>query len=323
VPVSRDLSIIIVNWHSANFVAQCIKSICQHAPELSFEIVVIDNASRDGCQNIVRQYGDHVIYVQSEKNLGFACANNRAVAASQGAAFLFLNPDTEVTGGAIQHLYNTLYRLPDAGSVGPKLLNADGSIQTSCIQSFPTILNQSLDSEFLRQRTPLWRLWGMAPLYTETNDPTEVEVISGACLMLKRDVFQRVGGFTEDYFMYGEDADLCLKVSKIGLQNYYDPEAVVVHYGGSSSGQAASGFSAMMMRESIWRFFRRWHGERYGNCYRFAMLCAATVRLAFLGMLFVVRELRPRRQRKTDSIIKWWSILIWSTCRNAHVVEPG
>ena len=318
-----ELSIIIVNWHSAAFVSQCIKSIRREKSGLDFEIIVVDNASLDGCDMALREYGEHVIYLQSEKNLGFAKANNLAFGVSRGASLLFLNPDTEIVGSAIGRLHETLHQLPSAGAVGPKLLNGDGSAQTSCIQSFPTILNQVLDFEFLRRKTPLSRLWGMAPLYTATHDAAEVEVISGACLMVKRDVFQKVDRFSEDYFMYGEDADLCLKIRGTGLKNYYVPEATVVHYGGSSSREAAGGFSAMMTREAIWRFLRRWRGERYGDCYRWAMLFVALFRLGLLVILVPIQVLRARRQSAIGSVCKWWSILVWSVRRNAHMVEPG
>ncbi len=319
----RDLSIIIVNWHSAEFVSECVKSIRRQKTELTVEIIVVDNASLDGCDSVLRELGERVIYLQSKENLGFAKANNLAFAASRGASILFLNPDTEIVGSAIERLHQTLHQVPSAGAVGPKLLNEDGSTQTSCIQSFPTILNQVLDSEFLRKRTPLWPLWGMAPLYTATHDAVEVEVISGACLMLKRDVFERAGRFCEDYFMYGEDADLCLKMRTMGWRNYYVPEATVVHYGGSSAREATSGFSAMMTRESVWRFFRRWHGERYGDCYRWAMLFAALFRLGLLGILFPLQILRTRREAGIGSLSKWWSVLVWSLRRNSHVVQPG
>lgn len=320
---SLDLSIIIVNWHSARFVLHCIESIRRHQTRLAFEIIVVDNASHDGCERALSEHGEQVIYIQSEKNLGFAKANNLAFAASRGTSLLFLNPDTEILGSAIERLHDTLHQMPAAGAVGPKLLNRDGSLQTSCIQSFPSILNQVLNCEFLRRRTPLSRLWGMAPLYTATQDAAEVEVISGACLMLKRDVFQRVGRFSEDYFMYGEDADLCLKMRKMDLKSYYVPAASVVHYGGSSSGEATSGFSAMMTRESIWRFLRKWHGERYGECYRWTVLFAALFRLGLLGVVVPIQIVRARRQAGISSFCKWWSVLVWSVRRNTRLVIPG
>src|SRR5271170_2135321 len=245
-----ELSVIIVNWNSAEFVCGCIRSIRQHTTGLICEIIVIDNASYDGCDKVLQVDDLGVTYLQSDRNLGFAKANNLAFEASRGTSLLFLNPDTEVVGPAILTLYRALHQLPAAGVVGSKLLNHDGSLQKSCIQSFPTILNQVLDSEYLVRKWPRSKLWGMAPLYRPTDHPEVVEMISGACLMLKREVFQKVGRFSEDYFMYTEDADLCYKVCRAGWKNYYVPEASVVHFGGGSSKQAVSNFSAIIMRES-------------------------------------------------------------------------
>ena len=125
----------------------------------------------------------------------------------------------------------------------------------------------------------------------------EVEAISGACMLIRREVFERVGRFSEDYFMYTEDLDLCYKARKSGLKNYYIPGAAIVHFGGSSSKQAASNFSCIMMRESIWRFLCRTRGDFYGLGYRCAMLLSAVGRLGLLLLFFPVQTLRGRRQR--------------------------
>ena len=309
-----DLSIIVVNWRSAAFVAQCLKSIRKEEVSLRYEIIVVDNASFDGCDRALREQGLDATYIQSEKNLGFAGANNLAFSASQGRSVLFLNPDTEMRGPAIQRLYDALRRLSSAGAVGPKLLNADGSIQTSCIQSFPTLLNQTLDFEFLRRRFPLSSLWGMAPLHVTNDEPAEVEVISGACLMITREAFEQVGRFSEDYFMYGEDADLCLKLRKAGYKSCYVPDATVVHFGGSSSGQATSGFSAMMTREALLRYFQKWHGGFYAVNYRGATLLVSLFRLAVLIVLLPIQWLPAKKKASAGSIQKWWAILRWSVC---------
>jgi GT2 family glycosyltransferase len=311
-----DLSVIIVNWNSAQFVRGCIRSVRQHTVGLACEIIVVDNASYDGCDKILQADNLDVNYLQSDRNLGFAKANNLAFETARGTTLLFLNPDTEVVGPAILTLYRALHQLPAAGAVGARLLNRDGSLQKSCIQSFPTTLNQLLDSEYLVRKWPRSKLWGMAALYDTTSHPKAVEMISGACLMIKREVFQQVGRFSEDYFMYTEDADLCYKVSRAGWKNYYVPEATVIHFGGGSSKQAVSNFSAVMMRESIWRFLCKTHGNFYGAGYRGSMLLAAGCRLGLLGVLILLQAL-CRQPRSVDSFRKWWAILRWS------VFQPG
>jgi GT2 family glycosyltransferase len=194
-------------------------------------------------------------------------------------------------------------------------LNSDGSVQTSCIQSIPTILNQLLDSEALRRRWPKLPLWGMRPLYEYTGKPAEVEGVSGACLMVARRTFERVGGFSEDYFMYAEDLDLAFKVREAGYRNYYVPDATVIHYGGSSSEQASSTFSAVMLPEAIWRFLRKTRGDLYGLGYRAAMCASA---LARLTILWLTRWFAPQRgYRAVDgSVAKWVAVLRWSLKRD-------
>ncbi len=311
-----DLSIIIVNWKSKDYLQKCMASISSETRELEYEIVVIDAGSFDGCGEMLKEKYPQVRFIQSEKNLGFVRANNAAFRASCGRTVLFLNPDTEIVGSAVKTMYEQLQTLPQAGAVGCKLLNTDGMVQTSCIQSLPTILNQMLDSEFLRARWPKSALWGMSPLFESDLRPKAVQAISGACVMLKRNVFEQVGLFSEDYFMYAEDLDLCYKVARAGYKNYYVPEATVIHFGGGSSGEAANNFSTVMMRESIWRFLKKTRGRVYGMGYRVSMLFCAFARLVLLFVLLPVKQVQRRRAAWDASFRKWRAVLQWSMNRH-------
>jgi len=305
-----ELSIIIVNWNSACFVRECLRSIRRHASEFSYEVIVIDNASFDGCDKVLREETPEGIYLQSDTNLGFAKANNRAFQISHGENLLFLNPDTELVGSAIPSLLKAL-QLPQAGAAGARLLNSDGSLQMSCIQSFPTVLNQVLDSDFFRAHFPRSSLWGTKAFYSPSRQPEIVEVISGACLMVKRSVFEAVGGFTEKYFMYSEDLDLCFKIRRAGYRAYYQPEAEVVHHGGTSTSQAKSNFSNVMMRESVYRFLRLNQGALSAALYRAGMTGTAILRLlcALPASVFAGRRIV---RHGAGSFRKWRAILRWS-----------
>jgi N-acetylglucosaminyl-diphospho-decaprenol L-rhamnosyltransferase len=312
---SLDLSIIVVNWNSAEFVRRCVDSIRAQTTGLTYEIIVADNASFDGCDRVLQEHAPYATYIQCEKNLGFAKANNHAFQRSRGASILFLNPDTEILGPAICLLYRVLQELPGAGAVGARLLNRDASLQTSCIQSFPTILNQALDCEYFRKQWPKSALWGTRAFLNDHLRPQEVQAISGACLMLKRETFERVGAFNEDYFMYSEDIDLCYKVQRAGYKNYYVPEAEVIHFGGNSSKQAPSNFSSVMMRESTMRFLRNTRGDLYGMGYRLAMLVSAVCRVGLLSISWLTRWSHVRRRLARASLRKWLAILRWSVKR--------
>ncbi|MCA1651988.1 MAG: glycosyltransferase family 2 protein, partial [Acidobacteria bacterium] len=278
-----DLSIIIVNWNSRDILRQCLASIAAHVPGTDVEIIVIDSGSFDGCDAMLHEHYPAVRFIQIGSNLGFAKANNVAAKEARGKYLLFLNPDTEVVGDAIDILRRALETLPGSGIAGSRLLNSNGTVQTSCIQPFPTILNQLLNSEPLRRWWPKSRLWGMAPLFDLTSKPREVEGVSGACLMVRRATFVEVGAFSEDYFMYAEDMDLAYKVRQAGYTSYYVPAATVIHHGGNSSGQAASTFAAVMLPEAIWRFLRKTRGGLYAFGYRTGMGISALLRLLALA----------------------------------------
>ncbi|MBE0540481.1 MAG: glycosyltransferase family 2 protein [Verrucomicrobia bacterium] len=307
-----DLSVIIVNWNSREYLRKCVASIVAQTHGLEYEIIVIDSASYDGSDQMLRDEYPQVRFIQSRENLGFARANNQAYAISRGEYLLFLNPDTEVVGPAINVLHSALKCLPDAGAVGGKLLNTDGTLQTSCVQAFPSILNQLLNVEAFRRLTPRARLWGMRAVFESNGKPSKVEMISGACLMMRRSVFERVGRFSPDYFMYAEDVDLCYKARQAGFTNYYLGDAVVVHHGGGSSQQARSNFSNIMMCDSVWRLFKKTRGRLYGLAYRVAMLVSAVVRLAVLVVLFPAVQARRHRQAWRAAIRKWNAVMAWS-----------
>jgi N-acetylglucosaminyl-diphospho-decaprenol L-rhamnosyltransferase len=308
-----DLSIVIVNWNSKDYLRECLKSVFSETAGIEFEVIVIDSGSFDGCGDMLRDHFPSVRFIQSDQNLGFAKANNMAFRASKGRMVLFLNPDTEFSGPAIVRLYSEWEGHEDAGVFGAKLVNTDETIQMSCIQAFPTILNQLLDTEFLRRMFPRSRLWGVSPLYGESLETVEIDVISGACLLLSRELFEEVEMFTEDYFMYSEDVDLCLKARRAGRRNFLVPSAEVVHHGGTSSDQASvSSFSSVMMLESRWRFFRRTRSEVYGFVYRLSMMGVSAVRLLIATCCMLATSFSSDRLRWKAAVKKWWSRLRWA-----------
>ncbi len=305
------MSIIIVNWNSVEYLVNCIRSIREQTHKVSYEIIVVDNASFDGCGERLSHEFPDVIFIQSPSNLGFAAANNLGASRARGSALLFLNPDTEVLNGSLDCLYEILLRLSDAGVVGGRLLNSDGSVQISCVQPLPTLWNQLLDAELMLRLFPNFRSWRSAISFENQVVPCEVEVVSGACMMLRKPVFESVGGFSEDYFMYSEDLDLCYKARNSGFRNYHVPDAVFIHHGGCSSGKAGTAFSNIMMRESVSVFLAKSKGNLYSRMYKMAMAGAAAIRLAIM-LLLIPAYLFPQRKEVWDnSFFKWVSILRW------------
>jgi GT2 family glycosyltransferase len=308
-----ELSIIIVNWNSRDFVGKCLESIHRNAGELSCEILVVDNASYDGCDRMVKAHFPDVVFLQCEQNIGFARANNLAFEQTTGRNILFLNPDTEIQGAALQNLIAVLHSLPGIGMVGARLLNSDMSLQDNCITALPNIPNQILGSNFLRRALPKSQLWGKRAFFAKPQKPAQVEAISGACMLAKREVVEAVGCFSTDYFMYCEDMDLCVKIARAGFSIYYAPDAAIVHHaGGSSASRSESDFSSIMIRESLMRYFTIHRGAGYAALFRAGGLLASALRLAFLLMLLPA-ALHPAGYRRVPRALrKWTNILAWS-----------
>lgn len=317
-----DLSIIIVNWNSTRYLKQCLASIIASGTCSDCEIIVADSGSFDGCESMLHRYFPAVRFIQCQHNVGFARANNAAAAVARGSTLLFLNPDTEVIGRAIDRLRSVLMARADAGIVGCRLLNTDGSLQTSCVQPIPTIANQVLDAALLQRRFPRTRLWLNAATFERTAGPVAVEAVSGACMMIERDVFEQLNGFSTDYFMYAEDLDLCWKARSAGLNNYYVADCSIVHHGGGST-RGATRFSAVMIPESVSRFLRKTRGKAYCFAFRLAISTAAFARLTLVGASLPVAFLTRRHRRAFDALERWSAVLSWGLGREKWAVQDA
>jgi GT2 family glycosyltransferase len=309
-----DLSIIYVNWNSLDYLRESIASVIEHTHSVAYEILVVDNASPEPGVDSLKQTFPDVKIIHSEKNLGFAGANNLGFRHSTGEFVLFLNPDTKLMAPSIDLLIARHKSLPDAGIVGCKLLNTDLSVQLSSIQTYPTILNQAMDAEYLRLRWPECPLWKIAPLFSEKVSLMKAEIIPGACMLLRRSVFERIGLFSEEYFMYAEDLDLNYKVKAAGLTNYYVGETAIIHHGGtSSSRQRVSHWATIMKYRAMVQLFRKTRGGVYALGYRLAMGMVATGRLMLLGMMSLLGNLVSDRESLNYSREKWKTVLKLTT----------
>lgn len=290
------------------YLRKCIASVLRETKNIEFEIIVIDSGSFDGSEAMLRRDYPQVRFLQSEHNVGFSRANNLAFNISTGRNVLFLNPDTELVGPAVNVIYAALQELPDPGVVGGKLLNSDGTLQTSCVKAFPNLINQFLDADVLRNLFQRARLWGMRPLFETSEKPAEVDVISGACMMMRRTVFENIGRFNTQYFVYSEDVDVCLRAKLAGFKNYYVPSAIIVHHGGGCTGETEkSTFSSVMMLESRWRYFLATRPKWYGWVYRMSMSVISILRIGLILVAWAGKRAGARM-----ALEKWWARLRWS-----------
>jgi len=227
-----DLTIIVVNRNGARVLSPCVRSIIKQTSEIEYELIVVDNASTDGSADRLAEEFPMITIVRNDRNIGFAAANNIGMRMSKGKFVLLLNPDTEVLDGALQKTVAFMVSTPRAGIVGCKLVYPDGMLQPS-VRSFPTLWNIFSEAFFIYRILPKSRLFGKYYMtYFDYGMTSEVDWASGAFLMIRRNVIDRVGELDEQYFMYAEELDYCYRARQYGYSVIYFSGACIIHHWG-------------------------------------------------------------------------------------------
>ena len=249
------LSIIIVTHNSMSDIDACLASLVQHPPSTDHEIVVVDNASSDGTAAAVRSRWHGVRVIDAGANLGFARANNVGIRQTFGSLILLLNPDTSVPAGAIDTLVAALDARPDAAVAGPRLIDADGRVELSFGRTLSPLAE--LRQKFLVERS---KKTGAIAAYVEsmTRKPREVDWVSGACLLVRRDDADAVGLLDERFFMYAEDVDFCASIRARGRRVLFDPAAHITHLRGRSRATASAATERAYRRSQL-AFYQKHH----------------------------------------------------------------
>lgn len=294
-----NLSVLIVSWNTRELVAQCLDSLAAHPASTPFEILVVDNASTDGTAAMIRERFPAVGLVANRSNAGFAAANNQAIAKSRGRHLLLLNPDTEVRAHALDTMLAFMSSHPQAGAVGARLLNPDRSLQHSCSR-VPTLGRE------LRRLFHLDRAEREEMVAWPLDEARPVEVLLGACLLLRREALDEVGLLDERYFMYTEEVDLCFRLARAEWALYWLPQAEVVHYGGQSTQQVA-GEMLLHLYESKMHFFRKQYGRSGAAGYKLILLLASLARLALSPLALL--EQPSRRRAHLSLAARYWRLL--------------
>ena len=259
-----DVSIIIVSYNTRKLLADCLATISAGVQGFSAETLVVDNASSDGSGDMVARDFDWVRLIHNNRNAGFAAANNMAIREAKGRYILLLNSDTRLYPGAVAEMIRFMDEHPRVGYCGPCLLNPDGSHQPSA-RRFPTVLSAGFSTLGLTHRFPSCR--HTSDLHGLHGDRRHFRAdwLSGACLMVRRDVLSQVGLLDEGFFMYFEETDWCRSMAQRGWEGWYVPTAKVVHLGGGSvvSGNGVRPFAGAQPQywvHSSRRYMRRYHG---------------------------------------------------------------
>ncbi len=272
-----DVSIVLVSWNTRRLLESCLRSIREHTHGASYEIIVVDNDSRDGSAEAVAAGFPGVRLIRNRSNPGFARGCNQGMAASTGRYVLLLNTDTLLRNDAVSASLAYAERHPRCAAVGCRVLNPDGSIQESTFM-FPSLLNLFLESSGLSRLFPASPFFGRASMsWWDRGQAREVEVVSGCFLLLRRDALRGLGMLDEDYFVYGEETDFCFRARQAGWQCAYEPAGRILHYGGQSAERARPQMT-LQLRSSILLFFRKHRGRP-----AYTLACALT------GLFFLLR----------------------------------
>lgn len=225
----KKLSITIVNYNAGEYLIKCLDSLKKVEKELEFDVYIIDNDSKDDSFERAQKKFPEFIYIDNKANLGFGKAHNIALKRAKTPYLLTLNPDCEVPKGTLKFIYDFMEKNPDVGLSTPKVEKADGSLDIACHRGFPTP-KASFEYFFLKND----RLYHLTD--RNMNEIHEIDSAVGAFMFMRREVLQKVGYFDEDYFLYGEDIDMCFRIKKAGFKVMYIPDVKVLHVKGVSSG---------------------------------------------------------------------------------------
>jgi GT2 family glycosyltransferase len=311
-----DVSVCIVNWNTRELLCQCIDSVIRlTGPKVSYEIIVVDNCSADGSVEAVRSRFPEVRVVASEENLGFARGCNLAASQANGRYIFYLNPDTEFVTDAMTGMLEEIERDPGIGAVGCRLLNSDGSIQYTCACDVPSPWNELCSLLGLDRLFPRSRLFSARELgYWDHQDTRDVECLSGACMLLSRELDSRLRGFDESFFMYGEDVDLCLRIREAGYRLRYLASEVIYHHEGAGSRKRGRDFAPVRQRAANLRVMARHDGALKAFLYRMAVLAGSTGR--FVGVAIaapVILAFRPSaRERLAHVLQRYGGLAMWA-----------
>jgi GT2 family glycosyltransferase len=236
-----DLSILIVNYNVKYFLEQCLCSVQKACRSLKAEIIVVDNNSRDGSVDYLRKKFPNVYFISNQQNQGFAKANNQALKQASGKAVLFLNPDTILAEDSLEKSFRFLFNQEQVGAVGIRMIDGAGIFLKESKRGFPSVWNSFCKMAGLANafpRTGFFSGYYLGQLSDQLNH--EVDALSGAFLIVKKEVIDKIGGFDERFFMYAEDIDLSYRIQQAGYKNYYFSESTILHFKGESTHKTSS-----------------------------------------------------------------------------------
>ena len=296
------LSVVIVNYNVKHFLEQCLNSLEQAAAGIDYETIVVDNASTDGSTEYITARFPKVKWMACRENNGFSKGNNIAIAQSKGEYILMLNPDTIVTKEAIEGCIEFMDKNADAGVCGVYMLRTNGTFAPESRRALPTPFVAFCKMSGLSKLFPKSRTFGRYYMqYLDKNEVNQIEIISGAYMMLRHKTIKKTGALDEDFFMYGEDIDLSYRILKSGYKNYFLPLRIL-HYKGESTNKSTYRYVHTFYR-AMQLFFKK-HYSHYSLLVSLPINIAIWSRamLAYIGNQFLHRKV-TQEIPTTNSIV--------------------
>ena len=286
-----DVSIIIVNWNTRELVCDCIESVYKNTATVQYEIIVIDNASKDGSLDAIEKKFPQVRLIKNFSNRGFAAGNNQGMTVAKGRYILLLNSDTLVLERAIDKAVEFADTQQDIAVTGCRVLNSDQSLQPTCFM-FPSIFNMVLSSTYLYKIFPKSKFFGRERMtWWNRDDVRQVDVVTGCFMLVRRQAIEQVGAMDERFFMYGEETDWCCRFKKAGWKVMFTPDAEIIHFGGQSS-KIVREEMFIQLRLSILKFIEKHHGQLAHKtaCLLTAMFFALRMPVWFFASFLTLRD---------------------------------
>lgn len=279
------LSIIIVNYNVKHFLQQCLNSVLVAANHCETEIFVVDNNSIDGSCTMVKENFPSVILIENKTNYGFSYANNQAIKIAKGDYILLLNPDTLIEENTLKSVCDFLDDTPDAGALGVKMIDGNGRFLPESKRGLPTPSVAFYKIFGLSKIFKKSKKFGQYHLsYLDKNEIHKVDVLSGAFMLIRKSVLDKIGLLDETYFMYGEDIDMSYRIVLAGYNNYYYPKTTIIHYKGESTKKGSLNYVFVFYKAMI-IFAKKYFTSKRAKLFSF-MLNSAIYFRAFLAILY-------------------------------------
>ena len=314
-----DLTVVVVNYNVRDFLETALDSVQVASSGLDVEVIVVDNDSADGSTEMVRSHFPTVTLIENDDNVGFSTANNQAIRIARGRYILLLNPDTIVQEDTFRTMITFFEEHPDAGAVGCKILNPDGSFAPESRRAFPTpgvAISRILGLSRIFPKSERFGRYNMT--FKPIDEVTEVDALSGSCMMLRGAAIRPDLLFDEQFFMYGEDLDLCYRIQQAGWKLYYTPATQIIHYKGESTKKGDLRYVRLFYGAMLRFTEKHFHGQ-YSSMFRTAIRLGIFVR----GGISAIRRLAIRLAPALLDLVTVFSVVAIVTLVRFRGEIPG